>query len=167
VLLLTAVVFFVAEVAAFVAVGSHIGYGWAVLILLGVSALGPFVIKRVGLGVLARAQDRLARGDVPTRELLDGVMVLVGGLMICVPGFISDALGLLLMIGPVRHLIIRLSGRRLARRVSTMRSVRWTVIDVGSQPASGDAQATSGPSTPSTLSTPSPRVIDLRGPTDG
>jgi UPF0716 protein FxsA len=138
VFLIAAALFFVAEVAAFVAVGAHIGYGWAVLLLIGVSVLGPFLIKRVGLGVVARTQDRLAQGEVPTRELLDGVVVLAGGIMICIPGFISDALGLLLMIGPVRHLIIRVSGSRVARRVQTTRPGRWTVVDVRSWPGPGD-----------------------------
>jgi UPF0716 protein FxsA len=134
------------EVAAFVAVGAQIGFGWALLLLIGVSALGPFVIKRVGIGVLARAQDRLNGGELPTGELLDGVVVLVGGLMICVPGFISDGLGLLLMIGPVRHLAIRVGGLWLGRRVVTMHSSRWTVIDVGSQPATRNAPTAPGTS---------------------
>ncbi len=138
VFLIAAALFFVAEVAAFVAVGTHIGYGWAVLLLIGVSALGPFLIKRVGLGVLARTQDRLAQGELPTRELLNGVVVLAGGIMICIPGFISDALGLLLMIGPVRHLIIRVGGGRVARRVQTARPGRWPVIDVRTWPTPGD-----------------------------
>lgn len=137
------------EVAAFVFVGAQIGFGWAVLLLIGVSALGPFVIKRVGIGVLARAQDRLNGGELPTSELLDGVVVLVGGLMICVPGFISDGLGLLLMIGPVRHLAIRLGGRWLGRRVETVRPGRWTVIDVGSQPTTRNAPT--GPGTSGTM----------------
>ena len=136
--MLTACLFFVAEVVAFVAVGQHIGFGWAVLLLIGVSALGPFLVKRVGLGVLARTQVRLTQGEVPTRELLDGVVVLAGGLMICIPGFISDALGLLLMIGPVRHVLIRFGGRRVAGRVETMGSTRWSVIDVRTWPTDGD-----------------------------
>jgi UPF0716 protein FxsA len=134
----TACLFFVAEVAAFVAVGVNIGFGWAVLVLIGVSALGPFLVRRVGLGVLARTQARLAQGDVPTRELLDGVVVLAGGLLICVPGFISDAIGLLLMISPLRHLLIRMGGRRVARRVQTFRPVGWGVIDVRTWPAPGE-----------------------------
>jgi UPF0716 protein FxsA len=148
VFLIAAALFFVAEVAAFVAVGAHIGYGWAVLLLIGVSAMGPFLIKRVGLGVLARTQDRLARGEVPTRELLDGVIVLAGGIMICIPGFISDALGLLLMIGAVRHLIIRIGGGRVARRVQNVRPGRWTVIDVRTWPTQGDGTPPSGPTRP-------------------
>jgi UPF0716 protein FxsA len=157
VFLIAAALFFVAEVAAFVAVGAHLGYGWAVLLLIGVSALGPFLIKRVGVGVLARTQDRLAQGEVPTRELLDGVIVLAGGMMICIPGFISDALGLLLMIGPVRHLIIRVGGGRVARRVQTVRPGRWTVIDVRTWPTQGDGPPTSEPTRPMIEPGPIPR----------
>jgi UPF0716 family protein affecting phage T7 exclusion len=74
-------------------------------------------------------------GGVPTRELLDGLVVLIGGVMICVPGFIGDAVGLLLMIGPVRHLVIRAFGHHLARRVQKMPPGRWGFIDARSTPA--------------------------------
>lgn len=124
------VLFLAAEVAAFVAVGEHIGFGWAVLLLLGVSALGPMIIRRVGIGVLTRTRSRLAGGELPTSELLDGVVVLLGGVLICVPGFVTDAIGLLLMLGPVRRLFIRAGGRRLARRVQNMSPRRWNVINV-------------------------------------
>ena len=125
--------FIAAEITSFVLVAGHIGFFPAVAILLVVSALGPFIVRRVGFGILAQTQARLAHGEVPTRELLNGLVVLIAGVMICIPGFIGDALGLLLMIGPVRNLVIRVSGRRLARRVRHMRTGRWGVIDVGSQ----------------------------------
>ena len=128
----------VAEIAAFVVVAERIGFLWAFGLLIVVSALGPFVVGRVGLGILAHTRDRLERGEVPTREVLDGLVVLIGGVLICVPGFIGDAFGLLLMIGPVRHLVIRLSGRRLARRVQMPRRGRWQVVDIGSQPKRDD-----------------------------
>ena len=126
--------FIAAEIASFVVVAEQIGFLWALVILVVVSALGPFVVRRVGVGVLAHTRDRLARGEVPTRELLDGLVVLIGGVMICVPGFIGDAIGLLLMIGPVRHLVIRAAGHRLARRVQTVPSGPWRVIDSRSRP---------------------------------
>ena len=129
-----ALAFLVAEVASFIAVGDQIGFGWALLVLFGVSAIGPLVIRRVGMGIVARTQERLVAGEVPTREVLDGVVVLAGGLMLVVPGFISDALGLLLMIGPVRHAVIRGAGHRVARRVQSMRTGPWTVIDIRSRP---------------------------------
>lgn len=130
VFLFGALALFIAEVAAFVAVGMHIGFGWAVLLLLGVSVLGPLMIRRVGIGVLTRTQHRLAVGEMPTRELLDGVVVLFGGALICLPGFITDAIGLLLMVGPVRRLFIRATGRHVARRLQAMSPSRWRVINV-------------------------------------
>jgi UPF0716 protein FxsA len=133
VIFLGALLFIAAEIVAFVVVAHGIGFLWALLLLIVVSALGPFVVRRVGLGVLAHTQERLRRGEIPTRELLDGLVILIGGVMICVPGFIGDALGLLLMIGPVRHLVIRIVGHRLARRVQTVRNGRWRVVSVGSR----------------------------------
>ena len=134
VFLTSLLLYFAAEVAAFVVVGEQIGFGWAVLAVLVVSAAGPFVVRRVGFGVLVRAQERLAGGQLPTRELLDGVVVLLGGLMICVPGFVGDALGLLLMIPVVRRLRIRVAGARLARGGQGVRAGRWTVIETRTFP---------------------------------
>ena len=126
--------FIAAEIASFVLVAEQIGLLWAILILVAASALGPFIVRRVGLSVLAHTQERLARGEVPTRELLDGLVVLIGGVMICVPGFIGDAIGLLLMISPVRHLVIRASGHRLAHRVQRIRPGRRQIIDAYARP---------------------------------
>ncbi len=123
-----------AEVAAFVVVAEQVGFLWALALLIAVSVLGLFVVRHVGLGVLGQTRVRLTRGEMPTRELLDGLVVLIGAAMICVPGFVGDVLGLLLMIAPVRRLVIRVSGDRLARRVQRSRIDRWRVIDVVSRP---------------------------------
>jgi UPF0716 protein FxsA len=133
-----------AEIAAFVAVADQVGFLWALVILIGVSALGPVIVKRVGFGVLVHTQERLARGEVPTRELFDGLVVLAAGVLICIPGFIGDALGLLLMIGPVRHLVIRASGRSIARRVQSIRTSRWRVIDANGRPIRDGASSDPG-----------------------
>jgi UPF0716 protein FxsA len=141
-------VFVAAEIISFLVVAGQIGLFWALGILLVVSALGPFIVRRVGIGVLAHTQERLARGEVPTRELLDGLVVLMGGVMICIPGFIGDSLGLLLMIGPVRHLIIGVAGRRLARRVPTIRIFSRRTPDGHSPPRVNDRPPPSDPPPP-------------------
>jgi len=140
-----------AEIASFVVVAEQIGFLWALGILLLVSALGPFVVRRVGVGVLAHTQERLSRGELPTRELLDGLVVLMGGVMICVPGFIGDALGLLLMIGPIRHLLIRTAGHRLARRVPTIRLRSWRATDTPFRTGHDDSLPPSEPPGPPSL----------------
>ena len=134
-----------AEITSFVVVAGQIGFLRALGILLVVSALGPFVVRRVGVGVLAQTQQRLGRGEVPTRELLDGLVVLMGGVLICVPGFVGDAIGLVLMVGPVRRLVIRAAGNRLARRIPAIRiRSRW-VTDARSRAERDDASFPSEP----------------------
>ena len=118
-----------AEIVSFILVAQQIGFLWALAILVVLTALGPLVVGRVGFGVLTHTRERLARGEMPTRELLDGLVVLIGGVMICVPGFVGDALGLLLMIGPIRHLVIRTAGHRLARRVQGTPTGRLRIMD--------------------------------------
>jgi UPF0716 protein FxsA len=145
VFLLAVLVFVAAEIASFVLVAEQIGFFWSLGILLVVSAIGPLVVRRVGLGMLAHTQERLTRGEMPTRELLDGLIILIGGVMICLPGFVGDTIGLLLMIGPVRHLVIRAAGYRLARRVQTIPTGRWRVIDARSEPMRDDSPTPSGP----------------------
>jgi UPF0716 protein FxsA len=135
VLLIVFLVWVVAEVAALVAVDHAIGLFWDLVLLIGVSAVGPMIVRRVGTGVLAHTRERLARGEVPTREVMDGVVILFGGALICIPGFVGDAIGLALMIGPVRHLVIRVAGYRMARRLGTVRTGRRGAVDAASRPA--------------------------------
>lgn len=127
-----------AEITAFWVVAGQIGFLSALLLLIVVSAFGPFFVRRVGFGILAHTQERLRRGETPTRELFDGLVVLIGGVMIVIPGFIGDALGLLLMIGPVRHLVIRLFSHRMARRLQQTGTGRWQVVNVRARPKPDD-----------------------------
>lgn len=144
-LLFGLLVLVVVEVVAFVLVAGQIGVLAALLLLLVLSALGPFVLRRVGLSVLARTRDRLERGELPTAEVLDGIVVFVAGVMISVPGFVGDALGLALMVGPVRRLLIRFAGHRLARRLRASQVGRWQVITVRSRPGADRADPPARP----------------------
>ena len=76
------------------------------------------------------------------RDERSTLVILMGGALICLPGFVGDALGLLLMIGPVRHLLIRIAGYRLARRIRVLRPRRWSTVDATSH------QATDWPAPP-------------------
>jgi UPF0716 protein FxsA len=114
-----------AEIAAFVAVAQQIGVLLAVILVLGISTAGPWLIRRAGIGVIDHARARMARGEAPDVELLDGVVLLIGGALVIVPGFIGDVVGLLLLFAPVRHLVIRIVGRHLARQVGTGALGTW------------------------------------------
>jgi UPF0716 protein FxsA len=150
VLFLAVLLWAAAEIIAFVIVAEHIGVLLAVILVLGVSAAGPFLVRRAGTGVVQHARERIQRGEAPDREVLDGVVLLLGGVLVCVPGFIGDALGLLLLIGPVRHAVIRTLGRRLARRVAAASGGSFVVFGARRPPTGPvvDASSHDGSGTP-------------------
>lgn len=122
-LVLLFVVVPIAELAVIVQVGHHIGYVDTLGLLLLVSIAGGWLVRREGLGVLRRARRQLDAGTVPGREIVDGVLVLAAGALLLTPGFITDCVGILLLLPPVRAGLRQVALRRLQRRVTT--SPRW------------------------------------------
>jgi UPF0716 protein FxsA len=120
-LLLAIILVPVAEIWAAVQVAHHIGVLWTLLLLFVISAFGPRLVRRQGLGVWRRAQARLNDGELPGRELIDGVLLLVAGILLTVPGFLTGAAGALLLLPPVRAVVRIGSGSWLARRVRDRR----------------------------------------------
>ncbi len=119
-----AVLFFLvplAELAAIIAVGKTIGVLATLLLLLVFSLSGAWLAKREGLVAWRRFQLALAEGRVPTREVADGAIVLLAGALLLVPGFLTDLLGLLLLI-PVSRSLLRRWVPALARRRAFGRS---------------------------------------------
>lgn len=96
-----------AEIATFVAVGSRIGVLATVGLSIATSLLGGLLMRRQGFGILARLQRESENGGSPGRELAHGAMVLLAGVLLLIPGFLTDALGLLLFVPPVRELAWR------------------------------------------------------------
>ena len=101
-------VFFVApvvELAVIVQVAGSIGVANTIGLLIVVSLVGAWLAKREGLGVLRRIQAALDRGEVPSREVADGGLILLAGALMIAPGFISDCLAVLLLLPPTRALV--------------------------------------------------------------
>ena len=87
-----------AELWAIIAVSDVIG-GWPTIgLLLFDSLLGAWLLKRQGRGVLAKVDARLRANQLPTDELVDGVLILFAGALMLTPGFITDAAGFLLLL---------------------------------------------------------------------
>jgi UPF0716 protein FxsA len=118
-----------AELALIIVVGKSIGVLATLLLLLVFSLAGAWLAKREGLAAWRRFQFAMADGRVPTREVADGAMVLLAGALLLVPGFLTDVLGLLLLLPGVRSLARRLVPALARRRVA--RRSRITVSDVG------------------------------------
>ena len=127
----------IAEMATFFWVGSVIGLGWALAIALTTAVLGSILVRRAGISVIGRIQERARRAEVPGRELSDGAAILVAGAFLISPGFITDTLGFLLLLPPVRDILYRIISKRFSRRftvittgIQTREVIEGDVIDV-------------------------------------
>lgn len=118
------------EMATFFWVESRIGLGWALGLAVATAFLGSLLVRRAGLSVLARLQERIGQGQLPGRELSDGAAVLVSGAFLISPGFITDALGFLLLAPVVRAWIYSIISRRISSRVAVMTNDVWRDPDI-------------------------------------
>jgi UPF0716 protein FxsA len=94
-------------------VGQALGAGPTIALLLVMSVAGGWLMKREGLGLLRRIQAMVQRGEVPGRELVDAFLVLLGGALMLTPGFLTDVVGLSLLLPPVRAVVRRAAAARL------------------------------------------------------
>ena len=93
------------EIAVFIQVGGLIGL-WPTLALIVLTALiGSWQLRSQGLATLARGRSQLDQGQLPTRELFDGLCLLFAGALLLTPGFVTDAVGLLLFLPAFRDLL--------------------------------------------------------------
>jgi UPF0716 protein FxsA len=106
-----------AEFVVFVLVANWIGLGWTILATLATSALGVVLLGRQGTKALADLRERARSRRTAGRELGDAGLVAAGGLLMVLPGFLGDLVGLLCLLpvtrGPVRGLLTRLVIGRL------------------------------------------------------
>ncbi len=111
-------------------VGASIGALNTIALLVAVGVIGSWLVKRQGLAVAGRMRQQLEAGGDPSRQLVDGFLVLAAGVLLVLPGFVSDVIGLLLLVPPVRAVaargILRRAGRQRATRLVHIRSVRRT-----------------------------------------
>lgn len=109
----------VVELFVAVEVADSIGVGLTILALVALAVGGIWLVRAEGLGVLRRVQQQLERGELPTAEVVDGLLILTAGVLMLVPGFVTAAAGLLLLVPltrrPVRSLVLRRLRGRLAR----------------------------------------------------
>ncbi|GHE22088.1 FxsA family protein [Halomonas urumqiensis] len=109
--LLAFTVFALLDFVVLFSVGSHIGLLTTLLMVLATGFIGLHLIRREGVATFARAQERMAKGEIPTGELFTGAALIFGGALLMAPGFISDTLGFLCLIPDARRLL----GKLLAR----------------------------------------------------
>ncbi|MDC6379555.1 membrane protein FxsA [Pseudomonas graminis] len=106
VFLLLLMLFPVLELFVLVKVGMSIGFLPTFLLVVAGSMLGVFVVRIAGVATALSARQSLARGELPAQQMLDGLMMTIGGGLLVLPGFISDVLGLLFLMPFTRRLIV-------------------------------------------------------------
>lgn len=143
-LVLAFVVVPLVELAVILQVRSAIGLEWTLLLLLAVSLVGAVVVRREGARAWRAFRGAVASGRPPATEVADGAMLLVGGTLLLTPGFVTDAVGLLLVLPPTRALL----RRRLTAAVARRMVVRTFGVDPRAAPGPGrGGPAAGGPRT--------------------
>ncbi len=103
----------ISEITLFVLVGGQIGVLPTIGLVILTAAAGSILLRWQGMNALARIQKEIAANRVPGKELVQGVMILLAGLLLMTPGFLTDLLGLLLFIPPVRDAVWRFLSSRV------------------------------------------------------
>jgi UPF0716 protein FxsA len=131
----------VVEIAVIVAVGRTIG-GWPTLALLvAESLLGAWLVRREGSRAFGALRSALRDGRMPSRELADAALVLVGGTLLLTPGFVTDIVGFLFILPVTRPLARRWLELLVARRLLGPVGGAWPPSGPGAPPRRGSGTA--------------------------
>lgn len=110
------------EIAFFVVIGQTIGL-WPTLLGVVITALiGASLIRWQGMQVIADLRRTAERGELPGRQIADAMLIGLAGLLLLLPGYFSDLVGILLLLPPVRGLIYQ----QLARRFRIVPAAQWS-----------------------------------------
>ncbi|MEY4985047.1 MAG: hypothetical protein RIR62_3313 [Pseudomonadota bacterium] len=101
------------EIALFVTVGGAIGLGWTLLVIVATGALGVWLMRSQGLRTAERLRREMDALRNPLGPVADGALVLLAAALLVLPGFLTDALGLLLLLPPVRLALTAALARRI------------------------------------------------------
>ena len=104
-----------AELYLILKVSDTIGIWWTIALLVADSLLGSWLLRSQGRAVWRRFNEILAQGRVPHREVIDGVLIIFGGAFLITPGFLTDIVGLVLLLPPTRAIVRRMLARRMGR----------------------------------------------------
>jgi UPF0716 protein FxsA len=143
VFLLVLIVVPVVEVFVFIEVGQAIGWLLAVVLLLGTSVIGLRLVRVQGRSAIARVSRAVSERRAPAGAAIDGALGFLGGALLVVPGFVTDVLGVLLIVRPTRTLTRRWLSRRYAGRVMSFVATtgRFASGYRGAPPADVDSTA--------------------------
>jgi UPF0716 protein FxsA len=125
------------EIAGFVLVGRQIGVLPTLGLVIATGVAGIILLRIQGFGVMSRIRTELEAGRNPSRELAHGVMIMAAGILLLIPGFFTDILGILLFLQPLRDFVwrqvrsrIRFAGVGTGGQSAGHRTARGKTIDL-------------------------------------
>ena len=111
----------IVEIYLLIEIGSIFGALTAIILVILTGFLGAFMARMQGLQTLFRIQESLREGRMPSGELLDGLLIVIAGVVLLTPGFLSDSAGFLLLIPKTRNSIISWLQRQIELRYMSNR----------------------------------------------
>ncbi len=107
------------EIYLLINVGEVIGAGWTIFLVVFTAVIGVWLLRIQGLSTLTRAQQKMQQDELPAREILEGMGLLVAGALLLTPGFFTDTVGFFLLFPPARFWLVS----KLASRMVVASSV--------------------------------------------
>ncbi|GHF00753.1 FxsA family protein [Thalassotalea profundi] len=95
------------EISVLMQVGAWFGLWPTIAIVIITAWLGAKYVKQQGLATLQSVQNKMAQGEMPSDEIVEGLLLLVAGVVLVTPGFVTDIVGLLLLLPPIRQGIVK------------------------------------------------------------
>ena len=115
------------EIYLLIEIGSFFGVLTAITLVILTGFLGAFMARMQGLQTLFRIQESLREGRMPSGELLDALLIVLAGLVLLTPGFLTDSVGFLLLIPTTRNSIISWLQRQIELRYMSNRPEDITI----------------------------------------
>jgi len=106
------------EIAVLLNVSAAIGWLTTIAIVILTAILGTWMLRQQGLATLMKARQRMQSGQMPAQQMVEGMILLVGGALLLTPGFVTDTIGFACLIPPTRALMARYLGQRARIGVS-------------------------------------------------
>ena len=91
------------EIAIIIKIGSIIGAGYTIALVIGTAFLGVSLLRIQGISTLAKVQVNISRGQLPATELIEGLILLISGALLLTPGFFTDTIGFLMLVPTLRQ----------------------------------------------------------------
>lgn len=115
------------ELAILVYLGTLVGVLYTILIVVTTGLLGAFLAKNEGLATFSRIRSSIERGVLPAEEIFQGVLILIGGLLLLTPGLITDLAGFAMLIPRTRKVVAKLLHSLIERKIQQRKIHYWEI----------------------------------------